>query len=314
MRRLGLLAVVLALAGCATGAKPQPPAVDVSGRWMGMWQGHGIDAIPREVEAMAELTQVGARGRGRIILEGTHSADSVPLALRHSGAGGTRVFFDVSGSEISMIHELGAHEFAMDFKVYGDRMVGYVRNADPPVRLVLEREKPRSTAAATRPEPLPPPTPEAQPVTPPPPPPPPVAAAPPPPAPEPAAPEPVQTARPAPREFAPIPEIRTIHFDFDRADIRASDAAILDQNAQWLKGNEMLVLIEGHADERGTNEYNLALGERRAKAAREYLISRGIAADRLTTVSYGEERPVCLERNENCWKRNRRADLLVKPQ
>jgi peptidoglycan-associated lipoprotein len=178
------------------------------------------------------------------------------------------------------------------------------------VRLVLEREKPKPIAAA----PVAPPPPAPEPAAPPPPP---VAAAPPPPppAPEPRAPEPpVETARPAPKEFGPVPEMRTVHFDFDKADIKPSEAAILDQDADWLKGNELLVLIEGHADERGTNEYNLALGERRAKAAREYLVSRGVAAERITTVSYGEERPVCTEKNESCWKRNRRDEFLVKPQ
>src|SRR2546425_5744222 len=107
---------------------------------------------------------------------------------------------------------------------------------------------------------------------------------------------------------------RSVYFDFDKTDVRPGEAAVLDKNAEWLKTNTMMVLIEGHADERGTNEYNLALGERRAKAAREHLISRGIDADRITTVSYGEERPVCTERNEECWQRNRRADLLVRPR
>lgn len=75
-----------------------------------------------------------------------------------------------------------------------------------------------------------------------------------------------------------------------------------------------LVLIEGHADERGTNEYNLALGERRAKAAMNYLVAQGVPAARFTLISYGEERPVCRERTEQCWAQNRRAHFLVKPQ
>ncbi|HSE65346.1 MAG TPA: peptidoglycan-associated lipoprotein Pal [Gemmatimonadales bacterium] len=108
--------------------------------------------------------------------------------------------------------------------------------------------------------------------------------------------------------------VAMIHFDFDKADIRPSEAAILDLNAQWLKDNDLIVLIEGHCDERGTNEYNLALGERRAKAARDHLVSRGIAADRITAVSYGEERPLCTENAEGCWRRNRRADFLVRPK
>jgi peptidoglycan-associated lipoprotein len=74
----------------------------------------------------------------------------------------------------------------------------------------------------------------------------------------------------------------------------------------------VLVLIEGHCDERGTNAYNLALGERRAKATHDYLVKRGVAAARITTVSYGEERPVCSQHNEACWSRNRRAHFLTK--
>ena len=73
-----------------------------------------------------------------------------------------------------------------------------------------------------------------------------------------------------------------------------------------------LLLIEGHADERGTNEYNLALGERRAKATRDYLVSVGIDAGRITVISYGEERPTCTEKAEACWAKNRRAHFLVK--
>jgi peptidoglycan-associated lipoprotein len=107
--------------------------------------------------------------------------------------------------------------------------------------------------------------------------------------------------------------MRTIHFDFDRADIRPGDGAILDGNAQWLRAHpERLVLIEGHCDERGTAEYNLALGERRALAAKAYLVGRGIADARLTVTSYGFERPVCAERTEACWARNRRATFFVK--
>ena len=74
------------------------------------------------------------------------------------------------------------------------------------------------------------------------------------------------------------------------------------------------MLIEGHCDERGTNEYNLALGERRAKAAMNYLVSQGVQANRITIISYGEERPACTERSESCWAKNRRAQFLVKPR
>ena len=105
----------------------------------------------------------------------------------------------------------------------------------------------------------------------------------------------------------------TCYFDFDRYDVRAGDKGTLDENAKWLKSNQSaLLLIEGHADERGTNEYNLALGERRAKATRDYLVSVGIDAGRITVISYGEERPTCTEKAEGCWAKNRRAHFLVK--
>jgi peptidoglycan-associated lipoprotein len=122
-------------------------------------------------------------------------------------------------------------------------------------------------------------------------------------------------ARPEPKEFRAIPELRPIYFDFDKYDIRPGDAKILDTNAGWLKQNAaQLVLIEGHCDERGTNEYNLALGERRAKATMNYLVSQGVQASRITVISYGEERPTCTDKNEACWSKNRRAQFLVKPR
>jgi peptidoglycan-associated lipoprotein len=118
---------------------------------------------------------------------------------------------------------------------------------------------------------------------------------------------------PSPKEFVETSALRDIHFDFDRYDIRPGDKAILDANANWLKSNQgALLLVEGHCDERGTNEYNLALGERRAKATRDYLVSVGIEASRITVISYGEERPVCTEKTETCWAKNRRAHFLVK--
>ena len=86
-------------------------------------------------------------------------------------------------------------------------------------------------------------------------------------------------------------------------------------DAAWLKSNPgNLVLIEGHCDERGTNEYNLALGERRAKSTMNYLVAQGVQASRITIISYGKERPVCTEHNEGCWSNNRRAHFLTKAQ
>ena len=119
-------------------------------------------------------------------------------------------------------------------------------------------------------------------------------------------------ARPPVSEFAANPNLKDIYFDFDKYDIRPGDAKILDGNATWLKGNDQLLLIEGHCDERGTNEYNLALGERRAKATMNYLVSQGVQAGRITIISYGEERPLCTEHNDACWAKNRRAHFLSK--
>ena len=140
------------------------------------------------------------------------------------------------------------------------------------------------------------------------------AAAPAPPAPAAAA-APAQAPRPVPKEFMAVAALKEVYFDFDKYDIRPEDAKTLDANATWLKSNgDNLVLIEGHCDERGTNEYNLALGERRAKATMNYLVSQGIQANRITIISYGEERPVCTEKTEACWAKNRRANFLVKPR
>ncbi len=101
-------------------------------------------------------------------------------------------------------------------------------------------------------------------------------------------------------------------FDYDQSDLREDARSVLAGDAQWLKKHATVqVLIEGHCDERGTAAYNLALGDRRANAAKEYLISLGIDGSRLRTVSYGKERPFCTEANESCWQKNRRAHLVI---
>jgi len=106
--------------------------------------------------------------------------------------------------------------------------------------------------------------------------------------------------------------LKDVFFDFDRYDLSADARGILRGNAEWLKNNPSArVDVEGHCDERGTNDYNLALGAKRAQAAREYLVSLGIAPDRLSTTSYGEEIPVCQERSEGCWRQNRRARFVI---
>ena len=100
----------------------------------------------------------------------------------------------------------------------------------------------------------------------------------------------------------------TIYFDTDRYNVDSADAATLQSQAQWLaRYPAARVTIEGHADERGTRDYNLALGERRANAAKIYLVGLGVGAERITTVSYGKERPVALGSDESSWARNRRA-------
>ncbi len=124
---------------------------------------------------------------------------------------------------------------------------------------------------------------------------------------------PAEATPPPPQEFAAIDALRDIHFDFDKYDIRPGDAEILNASAAWMKDNpDYVMLIEGHCDERGTNDYNLALGERRAKATMTYLVAQGTQADRITLISYGKERPLCTEKNKECWAQNRRAHFLVK--
>jgi peptidoglycan-associated lipoprotein len=103
-----------------------------------------------------------------------------------------------------------------------------------------------------------------------------------------------------------------VFFDYDRYELKAEGRATLDRQAAWLKRYpQNRIVIEGHCDERGTREYNLALGEQRANAAKQYLINQGIAASRLETISYGKERPVALGSNEAAWAQNRRAVSVV---
>lgn len=147
-------------------------------------------------------------------------------------------------------------------------------------------------------------------------------APPPPPAPAPApAPAPVPPPVPTEDEIFASKSLEALnaeqplqHVAFELDSYTLSDAAraALDANAAWLRRwASTKVTVEGHADSRGTNEYNLALGDRRAAAAREYLVSLGIAADRLAAISKGEEQPFCTEETESCWAQNRRAYFVI---
>jgi peptidoglycan-associated lipoprotein len=103
-----------------------------------------------------------------------------------------------------------------------------------------------------------------------------------------------------------------IFFDFDKSTLTPAAQDNLMRKAAWLRDHsDVSVTIEGHCDERGTNEYNLALGDRRADSAKAFLVDLGIASSRLTTISYGEERPLCMQQNEECWAKNRRGHFVI---
>lgn len=109
--------------------------------------------------------------------------------------------------------------------------------------------------------------------------------------------------------------LEDIHFDLDKYDIKEKDREILNSLGEWLaKNKNVKIQIEGHCDERGTNEYNLALGDRRANNTKQYLVTLGVSAGRISTVSYGEEKPLCEESNEDCWFKNRRGHFVIQEQ
>jgi len=106
-------------------------------------------------------------------------------------------------------------------------------------------------------------------------------------------------------------EVRDAYFDYDKADIRPDARAALSKTADFLKSNPRFkVIIEGHCDERGSTEYNLGLGDRRASAVKQYIVSLGVSADRVSTVSFGKEKPFCMESAEACWQQNRRGHFV----
>ena len=326
MRVFAVLALVVVIA-CSLTVPSESfggSETDVSGKWTGSWVGTGLFNSVRQENLTLDLAQAGDAGYGRLVIDNAVAAESVPWQVRQQGLFGIRVFAEISDGKVKLTHEMDRRIFTADLKVVGDQMVGTVRGSN--VRLILSRDRssavpqppqaaqaPPAPSMASQPAPAEPtpaaamPT-EPEPTV--------VALAPAPDQPEstetPKAEEPAQQ-RPRQEEFVAAPELKTIHFDFDKAVLRPDAADALTSNATWLKENvDTLVLIEGNCDERGTAEYNLALGDRRAKAAMDYLEANGIAKDRMTTVSYGKERPACSENTEECMKQNRRADFKVK--
>jgi len=311
MRALAVLALVPLLIACST-AKPAGPlaenpatGTDISGHWTGSWVGAGLFNAVRQENLTLEVAQRGDAGYGRLVLDGAAAAESVPWEVRQQGLGGIRVFATISGSKVKLTHELDDRIFSADLTVMGDQMVGRVHGRN--VRLLLARQsQPQNVApqaAQAAPQMLPQIPVASEPVTPQPE----VAAL----APQPQSGDPAQ--RPRNEDFVAVPELKPVYFDFDKSALRPDAIDALTNNTTWLKENaDTLILVEGNCDERGTAEYNLALGDRRAKSAMDYLEANGIAKDRVSTVSYGKERPVCTENTDECKNQNRRAEFRVK--
>jgi len=299
------------------------PDADVAGKWVGSWVGTGLFSSVRQENLTLDLAQSGDAGYGRLVIDNAIAAESVPWQVRQQGLAGIRVFAEISGGKVKLMYEQDKRVFTADLKVMGDQMVGTVRGSN--VRMILTREgsspapQPQQAAQVAPPamasqpapvEPTPTAT-EPEPTV--------VAMAPTPEQQEstetPKADDPAQQQqRPRQEDFVAAPELKAVHFDFDKALLRADAVDALSSNAAWLKENvDTLVLIEGNCDEKGTAEYNMALGDRRARAAMDYLEANGIAKDRMTTISYGKERPACSENTtEECMKQNRRTDFKVK--
>jgi peptidoglycan-associated lipoprotein len=140
-------------------------------------------------------------------------------------------------------------------------------------------------------------------------------APPPPPPPPPAAqpaPPPAPSIVPGSAQDLKVNVGDTVHFEYNKYAVLEADKATLQRQAAWLaKWPNIKVTVEGHADERGTREYNIALGAKRATAVKEYLVSLGVSAARVDTVSYGKERPICTDSTEDCWAQNRRGVTII---
>ena len=131
--------------------------------------------------------------------------------------------------------------------------------------------------------------------------------------------EPQQPPKPAEepslrgKDYKEVPEIATVYFDLDQATLRADARDVLEKNYQVLKQHaDWEVLVEGHCDERGTTEYNLGLGQKRAAAVRQYYMSLGMSGTKIATISYGKESPACTDHTEDCWAKNRRGVTKVR--
>jgi peptidoglycan-associated lipoprotein len=307
----GFVILAAVMAGCATATPTGLTPVDIAGTWSGSWEGYGIQKIKRHDNADGQFTQQGTTGAGRLWLEGILASESIPLSIRLAGASGVPVVLEVTGNRVLIRDPRDERVFAAEFAVHGDRMVGRLLTTPQPARIVLERVRPREAVASA--PPVAAPLPDATP--------PPVVTAPvalPIAAEAPGADEPVRATpmaeRPSPQEFAPTDALKPVHFAFGGSHLEPSQTPAMDAAVQWLQANPGVpVIIEGHCDERGTEAYNLTLGERRARTVRDYLLARGIGGARLTLVSYGEERPSCVEHSEACWQENRRATFVVKP-
>jgi peptidoglycan-associated lipoprotein len=131
------------------------------------------------------------------------------------------------------------------------------------------------------------------------------------PAPAPAAAPEVKSEEPEERATVSGTGLKLIYFDFDKSFIRDDARPVMQANAEWLKAHPKVnVRIEGHGDERGTIEYNQALGQRRAASAKKYLVDTGVSSGRISLLSYGKEKPACTDHDETCWQKNRRDDLV----